>query len=502
MKKRALFLAALSVGMLLTACGNNPAESSTSTTSSDATAEILAARKKALAGFITNIGANNVTMSVSGTSTSYKRYYLGADAFVAESADSSEVQQAGILVNGDQGFFYFTIEDGAVALSSCAGLGNDITNYFIVPSMLANDDFIPYYNLEGQGYVYQFDTKKMIQDVRYLYYICNLLGISGQYYTYTSSLTLTLNEDGSEGKLKLTLKNGGQTVTQIATFSNFGTTDVKAVSDYLKNPQVIEAPTSFSESSQTAIEQLFGENAEDVIFPTGLATATFGDSPMTNDNNQLVAVEWQNYGEDLRKPYAKLLTAAGYEYGGSQESESDGLTHYIYQKEIEAQKAEGRQGAKYIVCDLSYGSSAKEFTAIFYNGTLGYKETYTTIADANKTGFAYMNSVMAYDIPELPATSDLKGDITFTDNSANSDYSYYFVVSLNFATKEIAMSYAEDYLEELATYHYVDSGETTFEKDGGVIYAAPNVSNATALISVSVVQSTDGWMFGLIAIGQ
>lgn len=499
MKKRALFLAALSVGMLLTACGNSQEDSSTKP--SDTTSEVLAARKKALAGFIDNIGANNVTMSVSGTSSSYKRYYLGADAFVAESADSSEVQQAGILVNSDQGFFYFTIENGAVNISSCAGLGNDITNYFIVPSMLANDDFIQYYNLEGQGYVYQLDTAKMIKDVRYLYYLCNLLGLDGQNYAYTSSLTLTLNEDGSEAKLKLTLKSAGQTVTQIATFSNFGTTDVKAVSDYLKNPQVIEAPTAFTDLSQQAIEQLFGERADAIVFPTGLATGTFGDSPMTS-NGQLLAVEWQNYGEDLRKPYAKMLTAAGYEFGGSQVSESDNLTHYLYQKEIEPQKAEGRQGAKYIVCDLSYGSTAKEFTAIFYNGTLGYKETFATIEEANSTGFKYMNEKMAYDIPELPATSDLKGNITITDNSEGSNYSYYFVVSLDFATKEIAMSYAKDYLELLETYHYVDSGEATFEKDNAVIYAAPNVSSATALLSVNVIQSGAGWKFGLVAIGQ
>lgn len=501
MKKRALFLAVLSAGMLLTACGENPEASSTSSTPSDTTSQVLEARRKALAGFINNIGANNVTMSISGTSTSYKRYYLGADAFVAESADSTEVQQAGILVNGDQGFFYFTIENGAVNISSCAGLGNDITGYFIVPSMLANDDFQKYYNLEGQGYVYQLDTKQMIKDVRYLYYLCNLLGFDGSKYQYTSSLTLTLNEDGSEAKLKLVLKSGGQTATQIATFTNFGTTDVKAVSDYLKNPQEIKAPTSFTETTQNAIESLFGEHAEDVIFPTGLATATFGDSPMTS-SNQLVAVEWQNYGEDLRKPYAKLLTAAGFEFGGSEVSESDNLTHYLYQKEIEPQKTEGRVGAKYIVCDLSYGSSTKEFTAIFYNGTLGYKETYTTIADANSTGIAYMNGVMTYDIPELPATTDLKGEITITDNTQSSDYSYYFVVALEFATKEIAMNYAQDYLDYLEATSYKDTEEATFAKDGGVIYAAPNVSSPTALLSVSVVQSTSGWKFGIVVLGQ
>lgn len=506
MKKKALLLAVLSIGLILGSCGGDNPTPSSSADSTDSSGTVDTARRTALRTFMNALGPNNVTMTTVSTggsgAQSAKRYYFGADAFMVEDVDTGE--QSGILVNGNQGLFYFTFENGEVVVDSCAGLGNNITSYLVTPSMLTDDKYLSYLKLDGEGFVYEYDVTEMIKDVRYLYYTCAMLGITGTYYQYVSSLSLTLNEDGTQGRLSMKVKNGATTITSVATFTNIGTTANEALSTYLANPDVIATPTDFSDATKTVMANVFGEHASDVLFPTGLVTAAFADSPLVQ-NNAYVGVGWNSYGKNLKTAYGKLLKAAGYMLADSGEG-SDGLVHDYYQKEIAAQDEESHTGATYIVADLSYYSSTSEFSAYFYKSAGAYSEEYDSIANANAKGIAYINEKATYDIPELPATDKAiindEEKILFMDRSGiETDYSYFFAMGILFGNKEDALAYLESYVDLLEATHYLDSQRYTIEDDDVLLYFAPSTTSPRAALQLGLYQDGDTYSFELIAYG-
>lgn len=507
MKKKTLLLAVLSTGLILGSCGGDNPTSSSSADSSDSSGTVDTARRTALRTFMNALGQNNVTMTTVSTggsgAQSAKRYYFGADAFMVEDVDTGE--QSGILVNGNQGLFYFTFEDGKVVVDSCAGIGNNITSYLVTPSMLTDDKYLSYLKLDGEGFVFEYDVTTMIQDVRYLYYTCSMLGITATNYQYVSSLSLSISQDGTEGRLSMKVKNGATTITSVATFTNIGTTTNEALSAYLANPDVIQTPTDFSDATKTVMANVFGEHASDILFPTGLVTAAFADSPLVQ-NNAYVGVGWNSYGKNLKTSYGRLLRAAGYTLADSSESDSDGLVHDYYQKEIASQDEESHTGATYIVADLSYYSSASEFTAYFYLSAGSYSEEYDSIADANTKGIAYINEKATYDLPELPATDKAiindEEKILFMDRSAiETDYSYFFAMGILFGNQEDALAYLESYVDLLEATHYVDSKNYTIEEDGVLVYLAPSTASPRAALQLGLYQDGDTYSFELLAYG-
>lgn len=507
MKKKALLLAVLSTGLILGSCGRDNPTPSPSTDSTNSSGMVDTARRKALRTFMNALGQNNVTMTTVSTggsgAQSAKRYYFGADALIVEDVNTGE--QYGILVNGNQGLFYFTFEDGEVVVDSCAGIGNNITSYYATPSMLADDKCLSYLKLDGEGFVFEYDVTEMIKDFRYLYYTCSMLGVTGTDYQYVSSLSLTVNQDGTEGRLSMKVKNGATNITAVATFTNIGTTTNEALSAYLANPDVIQTPTDFSDVTKTAMAKVFGEHASDVLFPTGLVTAAFADSPLVQ-NNAYVGVGWYSYGKNLKAAYGKLLKAAGYTLADSGES-SDGLVHDYYQKEIAAQSEETHTGATYIVVDLSYYSGTSEFTAYFYKSAGSYSEEYDSIAEANAKGIAYINEKVTYDIPELPATDKaiINDDekIFFADGSAiETDYDYFFAMGILFGNQEDALAYLESYVDLLEATHYLDSQAYTIEDDGVLLYLAPSTTSPRAALQLGLYQDGDTYSVELIAFGM
>ena len=538
MKNKHLIMAALSASMLLAGCnggGNNNNSTVSSETSSETSSEIAssedntAARKAALASFIKNIGPNNVTMKLTASSGSesadYTYYYMGADAFMV--SDGKETQ--GILANKEQGFFLFTVDDGEVNLHGCQGLGNDITAYYTTPSgVFSDNNFYKYIDLEGDDFVFELNTKQMIKDLTSymskgpgstcLYFLLNLVGSQGSYYKYVSSASLTLAEDGSTADMSVRLASGKTVVTYTAHFSDFGTTDVKAVSDYLASAKDIPTPTGWDEDCTKSINSVFGDKASDIVFPSGLITAAFDqqalvysnksedeDSESTSEETAVTyaGVQWSFFGKDLTESYGKMLKDAGYTYVGSQESSSDGYTHFYYQKEFSAQTKD--EGATYIQVDWYYYSSLKQFTCQIYLATDALRYNYETVALANEKIAAY-NKVATYAIPTLAESEDIVGDIEIGDyTNLYADtygYAYYFTVDITFSDEKKALAYAEAYISSLSSTKYADTEKYDWDTDGVVIYGVVSGGNYAAVLQVIEGKtSTGNYVVELVAIG-
>lgn len=468
----------LSATVLLAGCG--PAQESSSI-------DANTIRRTALSNFVKGVAKCNLTMETKGYYSS-RVYYMGADAFVEEDVTSGE--QSGVLVNGDQGLYGFDIEDNTLVFSGCEGLSNDVPSYYITPAtILADDDFMDYYDLTGDNLTFDFDTATMVvSDYQFLYYTCALLLGNGGYYTYVSSMSLKLNEAGNEGTLTLKLKVESSKITGIATFKDIGTTSIKAVTDYLADPQVIAVPTDFSSSTKAAIKSVFADNASDIVFPTGLVTAAYNDAPLTSGSTY-VGAAWYSFGKDLHKDYGKMLESHGYEY---QEADKDdnGVTHYYYAKVIKDQT--DTKGQILIIFDLYYTSSVRRFMAMAMLAEDSMYFTYETVAEANSKAIAKINEVATYDIPELPESSDIKGDIVGVDSSALYNYNYYWAISISFVSEETAASYAETYIASLASTNYKDGGKYTLDDDDRVQYYAPSTTSVSATIVVAVGQLSTG----------
>ncbi len=530
MKKKHLIVAALSATMLLAGC-NGGGNNNSSVDSGEASSEITssedntATRKAALGSFIKSIAPNNVTMKINASagseSADYTYYYMGADAFMV--SDGEETQ--GILANKDQGFFLFTVDDGVLNIHGCQGLGNDITTYYTTPSgVLADSDFYQYVELEGDGLVYELNTKQMIKDLTSymskgtgttcLYFLLNLVGSNGNYYKYVSGASLTLAEDGSYADMSVKLISGKTVLTYTAHFSDFGTTEVKAVSDYLANPKDIAAPTGWDEDCSKAIDSVFADKASDIIFPSGLVGAAFDQQALVyssedEDDSSAEAsytyagIQWTFYGKDLTKGYGKMLEDAGYDYVGSQKSSSDGYTHFYYQKEFTAQSEDS--GATYIQVDWYYYSSLKEFTCQIYLATDAMRYSYATVEEANEK-IAAFNKVATYAIPTLEESEDIVGDIeigNYTDlYAATSGYSYYFTIDITFADESKALAYAESYISSLSSTKYADTEEYSWDEDGAVLYGVVSGANYTALLEVIEGKTTSGsYVVEIMAVG-
>ncbi len=480
MKKKALFMGILSATVLLAGCG--PAQNQESSG-----ADANTVRRTALSNFVKGVAKCNLTMETKGYYSS-RVYYMGADAFVEE--DVATGAQSGVLVNGDQGLYGFDIEGDELVFAGCEGLSNDIPSYYITPAtILADDDFMDYYVLTGEDLTFDFDTATMVvSDYQFLYYTCALLLGNGEYYTYVSSLSLKLNEAGNEGTLTLKLKVDSSKITGIATFKDIGTTSVKAVADYLESPKEMATPTDFTASTKAVIKSVFADNASDIVFPTGLITAAYNDTPLTSSNTY-VGAAWYSFGKDLHKKYGKMLESKGYEY---QEADQDdnGVTHYYYAKAIKDQT--DTEGRILIIFDLYYTSSVRRFMAMAMLAEDSMYFTYDTVAEANSGAIAKINEKATYDIPNLPESSDIKDGIFCIDSTVLYNYNYYWVISVSFASEEAATSYAETYIASLASTNYKDGEEYTLDEDGQVQYYAPSTSNPQATIIVAVGQLTGG----------
>ncbi len=477
MKKKSLFMGVLSAIVLLAGCG--PAQ-----TGDDANA----IRRKAVSNFVSSVAKCNLTMETKGYYSS-RVYYMGADAFVEEDVISGE--QSGVLVNGDQGLYGFDIENDGLVFSGCEGLSNDVPSYYITPATIfADDDFMDYYDLTGEDLTFNFDTATMVvSDYQFLYYTCALLLGDGSYYTYVSSMSLKLNEAGNEGTLTLKLKVESSKITGIATFKDIGTTSVKAVADYLADPQEIAVPTDFSASTKTAIKTVFADNASDIVFPTGLVTAAYNDTPLTS-NSTPVGAAWYSFGKDLHKAYGEVLESHGYEYQ-EKEKDTSGITHYYYAKVIEEQT--DTKGQILIIFDLYYSSSVRRFVAMAMLAEDSMYFTYETVSEANSNAIAKINEAATYDIPALPESSDIKGDIVGVNSTALYNYNYYWAISISFVSEETATSYAETYIASLASTKYKDGGEYTLDDDDQVQYYAPSAdSNAQATLVVAIGKLSTG----------
>lgn len=515
MNKKNLLLTVLSASALLVGCNQNGNNSSLSES-----VDPTVARKSAMAGFIKSIKKNNVTMSVTASdgtaSITTKTYYMGGDAFVRDTGTARE----GILANGDQGFFYFSLDDkDQFTWLGCQGLGNDITTYFVTPSnVFADDDMYAYFDYEGEGYTFTFNAKQMrkasssyvssygAKGDGCLYYLCSLVAGDASYYSYVSSLSMDLDSDGSKAVLTMAVASGTDVVTYTATFSDFGSTSVKAVADYLSDPKDFAAPTAWSDESKEAIDTVFKTSEKDatgdIIFPTGIINGTFYDGALgyqskdASGNTVFVpaGIQWQNYGSDLTSSYGKLLMSKGYVYAGDtdEDNSSDGYHHYYYTKEYSAQT--DSTGAIDIQCDMYYYSRSKLFVCQIYFVQSPIYKTYSTVEDANKV-ITTINAVATYDVPSLATSDKLVGEIGVSDYTAiysSQGYRYYYMFSIGLDSEASAKAYAEAYVASLSS-SYADTKNYSFAEDGMVVYAVLNSQGtADALVGVSYGTSSDG----------
>ena len=468
--------------------------------------DILAKRKEVLDKFIENITPNNVTMEVNNSKRqdAFSYYYLGKEAYVADGGDIDH----GALVNKDQGIFHFSLYYGdGLSLDYCEGLGNDITAYFITPSVVfADPDFYNYIELEGEGYSYSLNTEQMIKDVTSylsegtgsacLYYLLWLLG-STAYYKCVTSASLTIAPDASYADVEVKLASGETVLTYTCHLYDFGTTDVKAVSDYLANPQDIPVPTGWNEGCTEAIGKVFAGKESDIIFPTGLISASFGQSVVVYNagsdddvSDTESGVQWTHYGDDLTESYGALLKENGYEYVGRQKSSSDGLMHYYYRKEYAAQTED--KGALYIQCNFYYVSSTQEFTCWIYLTQDAMRYENLSLSDANAK-IDEINATAEYDIPSLAESESIKS-IDVADYTLVYGYTYYYAIDVFFENEDEAKAYAEAYIASISE-SYSDTGRYSWEDDGAVQYEVTKSSSYLVIFSLTEDEATDGTYF-------
>jgi len=493
MNKKHLIMGLAASCLLLAGCSSDTPAESVPASSSD---EVVTSqtRYKALGSFLKSVSAGNLTLAVSGLAE-YKVSYIDKAVIYEETIDS-ETYTYGYLVHGSDGIFSFDVYDDSVILGGCVGLGEAIDDAIITPSILAAANFTSYYDYStGPDYVINFDLSSIKQTTYGTYFLNYAAALVGarSYYSYITAMSLTLTPDNTSATLECTLTAGSTVLTAKGVFSDFGTTANKAVSDYIASNTTLEAPTAFSASCQEVINVVFGDNADKVVFPTGLVTASFGESAIYNDEGTAyLGITWTVYGKNLTNEYPTLLVNAGYEsndlYSGQ---DSYGYTHYGFTYTLT--EATDEANATAIVCDTYYDSDTQSYSASFYIANLPNVSVEAgTIAELNEGPIAAINEVSDHDVPTF-AESDVVVETyayEYAGATGYEEYSYYTIIELLIDDEEDAISYVTSYGESVESAGYTDYGYTLADQ-GGLVYYVPSADGNSFTNCVTIVLGLD-----------
>lgn len=521
MKKNILLLG-LAAGMLLAACqpksdvsssevASSKEEISSSVvtpSSSSSSSEATIDRKAALISFMRKVADNNLTVEVNGLFEG-KTYWLGTQAVLFEEADESgATTRQGYLVNGKQGIFKYSLDAAGTALTLGAFVdpSTDITDALICPAVTFTSSIFADYLLSAGGteLIYTFDLASLLNDqygVYFVRYMLSVASLGSSVLKFVTSLSLILNaEDPTQATVSVALQDSSGIYSHNAVMTAFGSTENAVVSEYLKNPTEVKAPTDWSATAKKAINDVFKTDADKIVFPTGLVTYAFADSPAYDDNNKVNGVTFSAYNGDIRTAYTALLEKAGYtknyDYCGAN-STGDAVMGYT----IEITPATDTAGAKLLLASIVYSPDDNATGAQFQYVQAPVTYDALTIEEANKQAVDAINKAATYDIPKLIA-SDVVTEVNaknFTGATNYESYAYAWQLELAIAKEADALAYAKSYIKAISS-KYVDSGKYTLEENGVVVYYVAYGQQVAALLQIGLAYNSAGKYDGKVII--
>lgn len=344
-----------------------------------------------------------------------------------------ELLDNGVLINGDQGAFTFTInKEKEIELSYPAGAASSLIDLSAYgPYLIAN----PSLYVEGDDHNHFSSSLNENNQYEASKYWLPIIGLSSSYVSLVSSFSLYLDDSLENIICELTLKNeyDEDKETYKATISNLGNYPLKGeIKEYLDNPKTIKAPTTFGEKASSFLKQ-YKLAGESLPFLEG-ADAQYYE--MIEDNTLLI----RNYGKNLIPTYRKKLLEIGFK-------QEIGSATYRLSKN--ASDEEDYLSSTLIV-ELD---SSSNNTSIYVTGSVVYRD----LTNANKELLAwndnYLNVSYNLGLNYLPLSEDSNivsvssMDITkmAKDSLASIGYdtALYFVwtASINLAGEENALTW-------------------------------------------------------------
>lgn len=359
--------------------------------------------------------------------------YFGAAKLVTYEEGGED--PSGLIQNGEQGVFEYSVENDAIVIGQAAGSGSfkeDYINPYQLTKLSAN------VTVPSSGYTYTVDPSS--------YFAAYAIGIDDwnpayALYGLVDSMSLKIEQDISSATITYKL----DTTTASYTISDIGTTTDAKITDYVASPVLQSPRTAFTSAFSEAAVSLFGAGVV-IPFPTGAATALFRDDVVFADDN--VTAQSLSFSEfqagDISQSYIDILTAAGYvEVTGT---DAYGSEFTAYEKTLVDETATA--GKTVIRISVAFDADSSEFDATIES--YSYPKVYEGVdfTKANEIIGTY-NSSAAKAFP-LFATSEKVTAVHVEDYASIQACKLFIDVTIAIAAEADANAYVTS-LTSLAT---------------------------------------------------
>ncbi|MBP5091239.1 MAG: hypothetical protein J6328_01595 [Bacilli bacterium] len=285
----------------------------------------------------------------------------------------------GSIINLDQGVFSYALKDGSLLLGEFEKLSGDkdIDDLYYTP--LALSDMSNWTKNQDSG-VYTTTNEDYLDAVATISGLTTLANSMLIEFSYAKAVASV------EGESITIVMNAYFDITAPSVaaakivISDIGGTKDKAVEDYLKNPKMVEASTSWNEGQLAIIDKYYGEDkAIELPFPKG---ASYALSVVGYAAYQEAMIRDYLSG-DLRASYGAQLLRAGYE---NITQEGDGAN--VYEKEVA--DSEGTSTYTLYVSYSSQSQLAKDYGAdvasLYPNGLFQIEAVYAYVLNGVNNG--------------------------------------------------------------------------------------------------------------------
>ncbi|MDY5440903.1 MAG: hypothetical protein SPG64_01600 [Candidatus Enteromonas sp.] len=210
---------------------------------------------------------------------------------------------AGVLINGDQGVFDYSIQDGQILVEGFSFFDGGYGIGELYDSPVSFTSHRLWY--EDEENLYHTNSNSIAASV------ASLTGLADLENSYGIELTAgsvygSVSEDGQGIELSMETTMGGQVVAKgYITITDIGTASNEVVENYLESPTVFKAKTGWSEEDNAVISQYFSAT---LPFPEG-ATYTLSVSGLSSHGEVLIA---DCASGDLSSSYKAQLESNGY----------------------------------------------------------------------------------------------------------------------------------------------------------------------------------------------
>lgn len=506
MKKPIISLFAVVTGaFLLGSCGGTAVSSSSQGTVSSAAASSAASSavssssavvsssssvaptpKERLVAYLATLADCNATFT---DSTIMKTEFYGKKAryttYLGDYAGKDGYSDGGVLVNGTQGIFDFTIENGAVVLGAIETVNSEllIPDAYYTPADLAGT---------GDKWVAGIDDDTWTStDAALGGSILSLDGYSGYSSTGTFASTLVFNGDDVELECDYTPKKGTATTAK-GVLTAVGTTTNAVVTAYLASPSVLPNPSGWTPDQKTALDGFLGTA---IPFPTGATYAmSFSSDKDTMDEVSGFTITDFASG-DIVDSYKAQIEAAGWTYSADRSTPEADITNwgyamYLYEKPLSDATATTGAMIYSLQVDFIPTSALDEGQRVYYpNGQMQiivntYQKPFIKDITADELNTYYAGIKDSSDKAILPTFTfgEEATKITLTDNTATINHLYGMDIMTNYSVVDITIA---DETKAVADVTAISTACTAAKlTDGGKTIAADHeVSFSVSSIS-------------------